>query len=274
MFNWIVPDRYRSRLRVQSDNNSDVDRVYVIGDVHGRLDLFGQLISLIKEDHAVRGPCTTRIIMIGDLVDRGPNSAALVEWCRVLTDSSDRFVVLKGNHEALMVQALDGDVKALAFWLQHGGCETLASWGISIEAFEGKSELSLISEARRVIGWQTLAWMDALPLSIRCWDYMVVHAGVRPGIALDQQAEGDLLWIRRPFLESEEDHGAVIIHGHTIHEGGPDIRSNRINIDTGAYKTGMLTAIGIQRGETWYLSTSPSSPSEQDKRLGSQAVNA
>lgn len=261
----IVPDRFRSWAGLQQEGSRDVDRVYVIGDIHGRLDLFARLVSLIREDHAARGPCATRLVLLGDLVDRGPESAMLVEWCRMLAESSDRFVVLKGNHEALMVEALSGNVETMALWLQLGGRETLVSWGVSPEELQQEPTRLMIRQARRKIGSQTLSWLSSLPLMNRHEGYAFVHAGVRPGLALDRQREDDLLWIRGPFLDSKEDHGAIVVHGHTITEGGPDIRHNRINIDTGAYRTGMLTAIGIESGHTWFLSTETSTSDEAEK---------
>ncbi len=270
MLSQILPDRMRSRRF--EDQRRSVQRAYVIGDIHGRLDLFVELVALIKQDHASRGPVSTRLVLLGDLIDRGPDSATLVQWCKALTESSDQFVVLKGNHEAFMVEALYGDEEVMALWLQHGGRDTLESWGVSVDALEQESLAALIRQARRAVGSSTLSWMASLPLMDRHAGHVFVHAGIRPGVALDQQREEDLLWIRQPFLDSGEDHGATVVHGHTIHEHGPDLHRNRINIDTGAYRTGVLTAIGIEAGERWFLSTDAPMAAELDRRTALAAL--
>lgn len=235
---------------------SEPQRIYAIGDLHGRLDLFRRMVSIIKRDHADRLPVPTCIILLGDLIDRGPNSAELVHWCQELTEASNRFVVLKGNHEAMMVRALrDGDFAVLELWLEHGGGETLASWGVPRTLIEHGASLDLLKVARMAVAPATLEWMSALPLWAQHQHFLFVHAGIRPGIKLKAQSEADLLTIRDDFTRSRVDHGQIVIHGHSIHETGPDIQRNRIGIDSGAFRTGRLTAIGIENGEFWPLMT-------------------
>jgi serine/threonine protein phosphatase 1 len=241
------------RLRSQQ---SEPQRIYAIGDLHGRLDLFRRMISIIKRDHAERSPVPTCIVLLGDLIDRGPNSAELVHWCRELTETNKRFVVLKGNHEAMMVRALrEGDFGVFGLWLEQGGDETLASWGVPRTLIEQGASLDLLKVARIAVTSATLEWMSALPLWARHQHFLFVHAGIRPGLKLKAQSEADLLTIRDDFIRSKMDHGQIVVHGHSIHEAGPDIQLNRIGIDSGAFRTGILTGIGIENGEVWPLMT-------------------
>lgn len=263
----IFPDRVRRLARPSGRRNGETDRVYAIGDIHGRSDLLARMITLITNDHAARGRVPARLVLLGDVIDRGPNSARLVEWCKVLTGDSDRFIVLRGNHEAMMVGALAGDLELLEFWLGQGGRETLASWGLPDDLLDDGASYRLMREARRAVGSGTLSWMSSLPVMDRHGAYAFVHAGIRPGVGLDRQAEEDLLWIRSPFLQSADDHGAVVVHGHTICEEGPVVRKNRIGIDTGAHRTGVLTAIGIEGDEFWFLSTADSTSREVGRDL-------
>lgn len=232
-------------------------RVYAIGDIHGRLDLFERLLAIIQRDHAARAPTPTRIVVLGDLIDRGPDSARVVEACRRFAEESDRFVVLKGNHEAIMLCALSGDLMALDLWLKQGGREALRSWGVAPEELDRGPGVDLMEAARRAVGAETLAWLSSLPLKLRHGNHLFVHAGIRPGAKLWRQTEDDLLWIRDEFLECEADHGVVVVHGHTVHEAGPDIRHNRIGLDSGAWRTGRLSAVGIEDGQVWPLMTEP-----------------
>lgn len=245
------------RSASQSRSSSDFQRVYAIGDVHGRLDLFRKLISDIAIDNRLRDPVRTAIVLLGDVVDRGPNSAELLRACMKLTQASDRFIVLKGNHEAMMAAAIRRDLRAMGPWLRFGGRETLHSFGFTDEEIDEREPFDLAFEARKRIGPEILDWIDSLPVSLRCMNYLFVHAGIRPGVALDKQEEDDMLWIRDEFLEWEQDFGGiVVVHGHTVFEGKPGITEHRIGIDTGAYYTGQLTAVGLEQGEGWVFSTS------------------
>jgi serine/threonine protein phosphatase 1 len=239
---------------------STVERIYAIGDVHGRFDLLERLVGIIRRDVAARRPAPSRIILLGDLIDRGPESRKVVERCRALTQRTDRFVVLKGNHEALMVDAINGNEDAMAMWRKVGGIETLISWGVPADVIVDGSGGALRQAAREAVGTATLAWLASLPLAMQHFGYFFVHAGIRPGVALTRQTEHDMLWIRDAFLDSKDDHGAVVVHGHSIRTLGADVRPNRIGIDTGAYRTGRLTAIGIEDGDHWLMATDPRAP--------------
>jgi serine/threonine protein phosphatase 1 len=228
-------------------------RVYAIGDVHGRLDLYDRLIEQIRLDNATRGHAQTLVLLLGDLIDRGPDSAGMVRrameplgWAQLRS--------LKGNHEAALLDSLDGDRKMLGLWLRNGGIEAAKSWGIDGKLlFEGRSE-EIIAAVRAAIPPAERAWLARLPLSIQLGDYFFAHAGVRPGVRLGDQKDTDLLWIREEFLGSNRDLGAMVIHGHSVSEDVEE-RDNRIGIDTGAYASGVLTALGLEDEERWFLQT-------------------
>ncbi|SEN62287.1 serine/threonine protein phosphatase 1 [Sphingomonas gellani] len=244
-------------IRFRRASAAPIGRVYAVGDVHGRLDLFGRLMTIVKRDHAARLPVATRIVLLGDIVDRGPDSAAMVRGCMQLTASTDRFVVLKGNHEAMMVEALTGNLTVYGHWLGFGGRETLLSWGVDWSVAHGPATPENLRIAAETVGAEALAWLAALPLHHQHENHLFVHAGIRPGVPLRKQSAEDLLWITDDFLKSDQPHGMTVVHGHSIHEAGPVIRPNRIGIDTGAYRTGRLTALGVENGETWTLNTTP-----------------
>lgn len=229
--------------------------MYAIGDVHGCAALFRRLIASIAADNAARKPALTRIVVLGDVVDRGPASAEVVAAMMRFARGNERFVVLMGNHEQLMWTALGGDHEALGRWLAVGGDQTLRSWGVGDETAEIKASPALLDAARRAIGPDVALWLERLPLTASSGDLLFVHAGVRPAMLLAAQQPADLLWIRDAFLDSEEARPFLVVHGHSIHAGGPDVRANRIGLDTGAFRTGLLTAMGFQGEERWVLST-------------------
>ena len=231
------------------------ERIYALGDLHGRADLFREMLLKIREDNEGRRPAVTRIIVLGDVVDRGPDSAELLRRLMRYTQASDRFTVLRGNHEAAMEAVLAGRLDVFDKWLEMGGTATLRSFGLPVEALRAKGDAALRSAGRRVIPREVFSWIRRLPLFFRSGDVFFVHAGIRPGVPLSKQAPEDLLWIRKEFLESQVLHPVLVVHGHTVVEAGPQVRSNRIGIDTGAFETGRLTAIGLEASERWFLAT-------------------
>jgi serine/threonine protein phosphatase 1 len=231
------------------------ERVYAVGDIHGRADLLERLLETIHIDNQSRRPLKSKIVILGDFVDRGPDSAFLTRRLIHYTKASNRFIVLKGNHEDVMQAALEGRLDALEAWLQVGGVETLVSWGIPRQRAEAGASESLLRMARQKIPVETRQWLKKLPLSHRSGDVFFVHAGVRPGVKLTKQKPGDLLWIRDDFIHSEDRHPVLVVHGHHVNEAGPEILHNRVGIDTGAYRTGRLTAVGLEDHELWTLTT-------------------
>jgi serine/threonine protein phosphatase 1 len=223
-------------------------RVYAIGDVHGRLDLFEMMLARIYEETRTLAPAQVIIIQLGDLIDRGPDSAGVVARAMIRPEFAE-LLVLAGNHEAAMLEGLDGNRDMLRIWLNNGGEATLRSWGIAQEAIDSMDRDALVAAAHRAIPTTQLAWLARRPTSVSIGDYYFVHAGVRPGIPLEQQARRDQLWIREDFLDCKRALGAMIVHGHSISEEVEE-RVNRIGIDTGAYHSGRLTALvleGIER---------------------------
>ncbi len=241
------------------------ERIYAIGDIHGRFDLLQQLLDKI-EDHSRTLPPTRSlyVIFIGDLVDRGPQSAEVLAMLYDLQQKTDHVIVLLGNHEEAMLQALDGDMDALRGWLAVGGKQTLKSFGIAPLRRDEDARAYLL-RARGAIPREWLAWLRGLPLSVQSGDYYFVHAGIRPGVSLNRQTRNDMLWIREDFLDDVRDHGAIVVHGHSI-APETDIRSNRICIDTGAYRTGMLSALYLEGDKREVLFTTPSATEDLPSR--------
>ncbi len=229
-------------------------RVYAVGDVHGRADLLEPLLGWIAEDHAGRGgEATLTIVFLGDLIDRGPASAKVID----LLVGADRVAaehhVLGGNHEEMLLAILGGESEGVVAWLDHGGAETLESYGVDPARFWDDPD-ALPRVLRSAIPSRHLALLRALRDQVRIGDYLFVHAGIRPGVPLDEQTGRDLRWIRKEFLTSAADHGPVVVHGHTI-VPKVDYRHNRIAIDTGAYRTGRLTALGLEGEARWTLTS-------------------
>ena len=229
------------------------DRIYAIGDLHGRADLFARMLREIRNDGHLRGPSrTTRIVLLGDLIDRGPGSRELLAMVGRFVANDTGVIALRGNHEDMLLRATKGSAAAQRAWLRNGGAQTLTSFGFEPAQLR---ELDTAERARAIsdsIGSKTIEWLAGLPTQFRSGGYFFCHAGVRPGIPLDQQRTSDLLWIGEEFARSTHDHGAVIVHGHTEADQ-VEIRPNRINVDTGAYRTGRLSAIGLEGARRWTL---------------------
>jgi serine/threonine protein phosphatase 1 len=219
-------------------------RIYAIGDVHGRSDLLQQLFTVIDNDLARSAPDQAIQVFLGDYVDRGPDSRGVLD---LLIDRRRRHetVFLKGNHEAFLLDVLQ-DASKLQDWRNYGGLTTLMSYGVQPSMKPtAEEQTKLIDALIRVMPTEHVEFLRDLPLSFSCGDFFFAHAGVRPGLSLERQTEADLLWIRDEFLNSEDDFGKFVVHGHTP-VAVPDIRLNRANIDTGAYATGNLTLLTIQ----------------------------
>lgn len=233
-------------------------RVYAIGDVHGRYDLLAELIFKIAAEQSRLSPARTFLVFLGDLIDRGPQSAKVLKLVRWGGTAQPRAIVLKGNHEEMLVEAWRGDRDALEGWLEHGGAQTLDSFdevGCEASPDDGPGRLeAAFDRLRRCVAPDMVEWLDGLPTRWQIGDYAFVHAGVRPGLPLDRQEDADLLWIRDEFLSYPGPHGAVVVHGHTVSEQ-VEFRPNRIGIDTGAYRTGRLSALCLWRREQRVIST-------------------
>lgn len=238
----------------------DGQRVYAIGDVHGRLDLLKTLIAAIEDDDKVRGKAETSIIMLGDLIDRGPDSAGVLSYLRALS-SRTRVSFLMGNHEEMLLSALTSTSTLRAF-INYGGRETFLSYNISQEKYEALTIDELYDLIPEIIPYQDIEFIRTFEDYLRVGDYIFVHAGIRPGVAFSSQAEKDFRWIREPFLSHSCDFEYFIIHGHTISDA-PEIRHNRIGVDTGAYRSGKLTALGLEGERRWLLSSTTAGTSRK-----------
>ncbi len=228
-------------------------RLYVVGDIHGRADLLARVQEMIQRD-AENAPERRKVVVyLGDYVDRGPHSAQvidrLIERPLSAADAAVEEVHLIGNHEAMMLSFLD-DPREGPLWLLNGGDATMASYGLDLAAPGARlGSLDALSEAlRAAVPAPHRRFLAELAYWHREGGYLMVHAGIRPGVPVEQQSARDLLWIRGEFLESDVDHGVMVVHGHTIVER-PQVRPNRIGIDTGARFTGCLTCL-VAHGDT------------------------
>jgi serine/threonine protein phosphatase 1 len=219
-------------------------RVYAIGDIHGCADLLEGLLLQIDVD-CTRSPSSRPIVVfLGDYIDRGPASKEVLDLL-LGCERTKETVFLKGNHETFVHRFLSQPA-ILDEWRLYGGLETLVSYGLkpSINP-DIPEQTELAEELARAIPKTHLKFLESLDLSFSCGDFLFVHAGIRPGVPIRKQKEEDLLWIREEFLLCEDRFEKFIVHGHTP-VPTPDIRSNRINIDTGAFATGRLTCIVIE----------------------------
>ena len=232
----------------------DGERVYAIGDIHGRLDRLEELVALIDADDAARSPARTTIVLLGDLVDRGPDSAGVVERLRTMAASRDNMRFLLGNHEEIFLCTLDGDDRAARMFCRVGGRETALSYGIDEREYERCDYAELIALLRERVPAEHIAFLSAFEDMVTVGDYAFVHAGVDPARALDQQRSSELRWIRQPFLDHDTPLDRMIVHGHTISEGVV-FRPHRIGVDTGTYQGGPLSALALEGSERWVLET-------------------
>lgn len=222
-------------------------RLYAIGDVHGCDDLLARVHSSIEADLLERPVDDYRVIHLGDYVDRGPATAAVLDrLIRMQETDGEHIICLGGNHEDLLLMFLDDPEEARATFLRFGGIQTMRSYGVAVDNGQHLSDVTdlrdrfaaALPEAHR-------AFMASRPSSARFGDFLFCHAGIRPGVPLEAQDATDLRWIREPFLSDERDHGFVVVHGHTPADQ-PEVRPNRINVDTGAVFAGRMTCVVLE----------------------------
>jgi serine/threonine protein phosphatase 1 len=227
-------------------------RVYVIGDVHGRADLLDNLARQIEADLS-GAPGKILTILLGDYIDRGPQSAEVVDrLCRGAFPTP--ILALRGNHEQTMLGAFEDD-GVFDAWRTFGARETLASYRIDVSRLiRGQGYAEARAQLREKMPAAHREFLESLPTAHELGGYFFCHAGVRPGVPLARQADEDLIWIRDEFLDSTAFHGRLIVHGHTP-VAEPDFRPNRINIDTGAFATGRLTCLALEGTSRRILST-------------------
>jgi serine/threonine protein phosphatase 1 len=226
-------------------------RIYAIGDIHGRLDLLDSVLARIGMDRATQPPSNAICVFLGDYIDRGPDSRRVLDRL-VEYRANQPIVCLMGNHEVFLREFLKNP-DVLPVWSRCGGIETLWSYGLTAKIEQDEqSQRDLASELDRIFPSSHREFLNSLKQYFICGDFFFVHAGVRPGICLTEQSEDDLLWIREDFLLSEASFGKMVVHGHTpVPE--PDVRPNRINIDTGAYATGRLTCLVLETDKIRFI---------------------
>ncbi|HEY4546193.1 MAG TPA: metallophosphoesterase family protein [Pedomonas sp.] len=221
-------------------------RLIAVGDIHGHLDLAHDLMARLEDEHATAsGP--THLIFLGDYVDRGPASAQVIDWLAGFAPGWATPHFLRGNHEQCLIDILSGAAPddMLATWLDYGGRETLSSYGLGSRVLYSGDLEEIRAAIRQAIPPHHRRFLEATLPCLRFGDYLFAHAGIRPGVPVETQSEEDLFWIREPFLSSSDDFGAVVVHGHTI-TPVPENRHNRIGIDTGVYRHGVLTAVVLE----------------------------
>lgn len=247
-------NRFRAHAAAATPRLAPGKLVYAVGDVHGRDDLLGELLDQIDADRRQRHAVETIVVFLGDLIDRGPDSAKVVERLRTYNPSDVRPVFLSGNHEEVLLRLLDGDDSLVADWLRFGGLQCCASYGVEPKKIARMRSSEAVETIRRAIPTSHREFLASFHDTVRIGDYLFVHAGIRPGVAIEAQAQSDLRWIRQPFLDDSRNHGFIVVHGHTISER-VDQAVNRIGIDTGAYQSGVLTALAASGDSTWFLQT-------------------
>ena len=218
-------------------------RIYAIGDIHGQAEKLRALHRAVAEDMRRRPIAAARVIYLGDYIDWGPDSAGVLEMLAG-GEATIPAIHLIGDHEQMLLDALDGDNAAATDWLHSGGRETLTGWGIDPDAPRDRWAAQ-IPPAQ-------LNFLRRLVLRHRAGNYLFVHAGIRPGVKSAEQTRQDLLGIREPFLSTPRGLGRVVVHGHTI-SAGPVIRFNRIGVDTGAGLGGNLTAAILEAGQVGFI---------------------
>jgi serine/threonine protein phosphatase 1 len=237
-------------MTIEDTRPTPSERIYAIGDIHGRLDLLERAVAAIRRDVERHGPAALTVT-VGDYIDRGPQSRGVLDR---LADNPfpTSYVALKGNHEALLEGFL-ADPGLGPFWARQGGIETLRSYGVMIGPLANDADF--VDAARQLRGVMPAAHVDflrSLKISLSRGRYFFCHAGVRPGLPLERQSDEDMLWIRDEFLLSRADFGKIVVHGHTP-VGEPEVLANRIGIDTGAFASDRLTCVALDDGRCRFL---------------------
>ena len=233
----------------------DQHRLYVVGDIHGRVDLLDRLLAMIEADALRHGKKKLKLIFLGDYVDRGIDSRGVIE--RLMKNFAAKLepIFIRGNHDDMFVQFVKGDLGIARPWLSLGGAAALGSYGINTLSgiVSGKIE-TLHHDVVTKVPASHIEFLENTVLSVTYGDYYFVHAGVRPGVPLEKQKPVDQMSIRGDFLFSDVAFGKIVVHGHTI-KAEPEIKHNRIGIDTGAFATGILTCMVLDGTSLNFMST-------------------
>lgn len=227
-------------------------RIYAIGDIHGRLDLLKDIVSRIKVDLAERPVANHQVVTLGDYCDRGPDGKGVYDLLIKLAREQD-WLCLRGNHDQYILEALANPADVIWHWLRYGGVETLLSYGI--ETIDPDDPFLISKALQKALPAGHRRFIENMAYCHNAGDYFFCHAGVRPGVNINQQDPHDLMWIRQDFLLHKGDLGKVVVHGHTPGRA-VDFQKNRINVDTGAYESGVLSCLVLENDEQRVIDTS------------------
>jgi serine/threonine protein phosphatase 1 len=229
----------------------DGTRVYCVGDIHGHDDLLREMAERVEADIKPQSFDHAVTVFLGDYVDRGHGSKRVVERL-VCGEWPTSMIALAGNHEELLLAFLE-DERILEAWRGLGGLETLHSYGVDVgPAMTGRDFKTVQAAFMTCLPKRHRQFLSTLQASTPIGDYFFCHAGIKPGVPLDRQDREDLLNIREPFLSSDAEHGKLVVHGHTP-SVSPQVRPNRIGIDTAAFATGRLTCLVLEKDERRFL---------------------
>lgn len=255
MLPWMSRKKREEQAASHMARLPDGERIYAVGDIHGRADLLADLLAQIREDMRWGDAERSTVVFLGDYIDRGTESRDVVEMLSDQPFDDTDTICLIGNHEAVLLQFLQ-DAEIGRDWVRFGGDMTLASYGVRLNREDpGIAELlDAQTQLAEAMPRSHLQFLQGLKLSFRAGDYLFVHAGIRPGVSLQEQDGNDLIWIRDRFIKSDADFGCVVVHGHTPNL---EIQSlhNRIGVDTGAYFSGRLTAAVLEGDTRRFLTT-------------------
>ncbi len=218
-------------------------RIYAIGDVHGRLDLLREMHARIREEIERDAPDDWRVVHVGDYIDRGPDSKGVIDFVIAAISADDRHIALAGNHDVGLLEFFDEPGPQTLF-AGHGGRQTARSYGVGADFSSSALAREAAARLKAAMPREHVEFLSTLPRSVAFGDFFFCHAGIRPGVPLALQNPEDLIWIREKFLNSPLLHEKVVVHGHTPSQA-PEIMPNRVNVDTAAFSTGVLTALSI-----------------------------
>ncbi|MBO6718176.1 MAG: serine/threonine protein phosphatase [Rhizobiaceae bacterium] len=229
-------------------------RIFAVGDIHGRLDLLRAINRTISEDLERRPPGDWRILYLGDYCDRGPDTRGVISYLVKQMANEPRVVALRGNHDQSFLDFVGAGDRIRVFE-RYGGFQTAGSYGVTADFTSQRAAQATKEALVAAMPADHLRFLAGLPLSAQFGDFFFCHAGIRPGVPLAEQDPNDLIWIREAFLEDSRLHPKVIVHGHTPVEEA-EIMPNRVDVDTGAYFSGVLTALVIEEKEKRQLTVS------------------
>ena len=257
---WMKDDRLRSKSRAPEGV-----RLYAVGDIHGHKVLLDEMLGAISDDIDGMPPARNLVVFLGDLIDRGPDSAGVIE--RLANSRNERFnaVFIAGNHEEVLLRILDGESSLVTDWLRFGGQQCAQSYGLDGKRLRMLDETEAARLVRNAVPEAHQRFLRSFADSFSAGDYLFVHAGIRPGLPIEQQSLTDLRWIRSPFLEYRERHPKIVVHGHSISRE-VEFLPGRIGVDTGAYRSGVLSAVVFEGDDRRVLQVR--SPTGEDNGNG------